>query len=422
MIDSALDRLKTINTPQTLLSLILLGLLSACATQPQQAPSIPVMQEQENYAAHARSYYEPPGPPNDPWGPYIKEASARFDVPELWIRAVINRESGGRLYDSSGNFITSMPGAMGLMQLMPPAYDDLRQQYDLGSDPYAPRDNIMAGTAYIRQMYDIYGSPGFLAAYNDGPGNLDRYLRQNRPLPKETRNYVAAIGRQIAGTWPQHRSQADLLVARHDPAQSDSYLPDTYSNTANNSVYNNTDNTADQLNAVSMEHPENQSVSAAWAARGFPQQAPTSSYTPSHITPPPPPQHTLTLQNSQNHNNIVRIHNIPLAHPHTVSKIATDIPTSSHHSSTNQSSSANWSIQVGSYNTMKQAQTVATRIRSFSASTLKQAHLEITTVKLGKRTLYRTRFTKLTPSQAQSSCKHIQQISACIPISSTTHF
>jgi hypothetical protein len=105
---------------------------------------------------------------------------------------------------------------MGLMQLMAPTYDDLRVQYGLGDDPFEPHDNIMAGTAYIRQMYDIYGAPGFLAAYNTGPGRLDDFLTRNRPLPRETRQYVAIIGPQIAGIWPNSRSQADLMVSAHN--------------------------------------------------------------------------------------------------------------------------------------------------------------------------------------------------------------
>ncbi|WP_408734852.1 lytic transglycosylase domain-containing protein [Asaia platycodi] len=186
------------------------ALLSACASGPQR-PQIPVAQEAADYREHAKSYYAPPGPPEDPWGPYIEEASQRFDVPGTWIRSVMMQESGGRLYDRNGQFTTSAPGAMGLMQLMPPTYDDMRSQYNLGDDAYDPRDNIMAGTAYIRQMYDIYGSPGFLAAYNDGPGSLDSYLRRGRSLPRETRRYVAHVGPQIAGIWPRNRSAATCL-------------------------------------------------------------------------------------------------------------------------------------------------------------------------------------------------------------------
>jgi soluble lytic murein transglycosylase-like protein len=97
-----------------------------------------------------------PGNTDDPWNPYIREAAYRFHVPELWIREVMQQESGGRLYDDDGALIASPVGAMGLMQVMPQTYDLLQQRYQLRSDPYEPRDSIMAGTAYIREMYDRY--------------------------------------------------------------------------------------------------------------------------------------------------------------------------------------------------------------------------------------------------------------------------
>jgi hypothetical protein len=123
-------------------------------------------------------------------------------VPDRWIREVMHQESGGNLYHGGG-LVTSGAGAMGLMQVMPATYDEIRARYpELGEDPYDPHNNILAGTAYIREMYDIYGSPGFLAAYNAGPGRLDDYLTQNRALPEETRRYVAAIGPRIAGATP----------------------------------------------------------------------------------------------------------------------------------------------------------------------------------------------------------------------------
>ena len=52
---------------------------------------------------------------------------------------------------------------MGLMQVMPRTYDMLRQRYRLASDPYEPHDNILAGAAYLREMYDRFGSPAFVA-------------------------------------------------------------------------------------------------------------------------------------------------------------------------------------------------------------------------------------------------------------------
>ncbi len=180
-------------------SLLVLGLLSACASKPQ----ISAQQESTQYRSRAGRNYTPPGPASDPWGPYITEASKKFDVPDRWIREVMRQESGGRLYGRNGDLVTSGAGAMGLMQVMPATYDELRARYrELGDDPYDPHNNIMAGAAYIREMYDIYGSPGFLAAYNAGPGRLDDYLTRNRTLPEETRRYVAAIGPRISGSEP----------------------------------------------------------------------------------------------------------------------------------------------------------------------------------------------------------------------------
>src|SRR5258708_29108280 len=87
----------------------------------------------------------------------------------------------------------SSKGAMGLMQIMPDTWADLRARYGLGADPYEPRDNILAGTAYLREMHDRYGSPGFLAAYNAGPTRYEEYLSTGRELPAETQLYVAAL-------------------------------------------------------------------------------------------------------------------------------------------------------------------------------------------------------------------------------------
>ena len=105
---------------------------------------------------------------------------------------------------------------MGLMQVMPATFDDMRAQFNgIGDDPYDPHNSILAGTAYIRQMYDVYGSPGFLAAYNAGPGNLDAYLTRGRRLPAETRRYVAMIAPYIRDSSPNNRSQADMLAMNH---------------------------------------------------------------------------------------------------------------------------------------------------------------------------------------------------------------
>lgn len=140
--------------------------------------------------------YAPPGPDDDPWGPFIRTASSRFAVPEPWVREVMRHESGGHQY-LDGCLTTSPVGAMGLMQIMPETYEALRVRYGLGDDPYLPRDNIRAGAAYIREMYDRFGAPAFLAAYNAGPEHLDDFLAGAAPLPDETIGYVEAIAPRI---------------------------------------------------------------------------------------------------------------------------------------------------------------------------------------------------------------------------------
>ncbi len=191
----------------------LLAALAACATS---GPQLTATQEAAVYQSHAKRDYTPPGPPDDPWGPYITEASAKYDVPDAWIRAVIGQESSGRLYHG-GALVTSPVGAMGLMQLMPDTYDQMRAKYGMGDDAYDPHNNILAGTAYIREMYDVFGTPGFLAAYDAGPARLDDYFHRHRQLPTETRRYVARVGEEIAGIYPAARSDADLYAMHSLP-------------------------------------------------------------------------------------------------------------------------------------------------------------------------------------------------------------
>ncbi|MCP1231057.1 lytic transglycosylase domain-containing protein [Acetobacter indonesiensis] len=168
--------------------------------------------------------YRAPGSTDDPWGPYIKESARRFAIPETWIRAVMHQESGGKQY-LNGDLTTSGAGAMGLMQLMPATYADMQSQYGLGSDPYDPHDNIQAGTAYIRLMYDRYGAPGFLAAYNAGPDRVDAYLNNGRPLPDETVNYVAAITPNLGGGVAVRGKWAPVAVAMTGATSTE---PDAY--------------------------------------------------------------------------------------------------------------------------------------------------------------------------------------------------
>jgi soluble lytic murein transglycosylase-like protein len=110
-------------------------------------------------------------------------------------------ESGGRTM-LDGRPITSRAGAMGLMQVMPDTYEETRRAHGLGPNPHDPHDNILAGTAYLRAMYDRYGYPGLFAAYNAGPDRYDEHLHDGRPLPAETRAYLAAIAQIDPGSLP----------------------------------------------------------------------------------------------------------------------------------------------------------------------------------------------------------------------------
>lgn len=160
------------------LLLLLSGLsLAASPTSPGYAQAVPPV----------------PAEASAPFGAFVAEASQRFGIPVAWIRALMRVESANDLR------VVSPKGAMGLMQIMPDTWADLRARHRLGNDPFDPRDNILAGTAYMRELLDRYGAPGFLAAYNAGPGRYEEHLANGRPLPAETRAYVAQLAPLVGG-------------------------------------------------------------------------------------------------------------------------------------------------------------------------------------------------------------------------------
>ncbi|WP_394890394.1 lytic transglycosylase domain-containing protein [Mesorhizobium sp. AaZ16] len=147
-------------------------------------------------ACSASTGAEPVAISRDPelqrWQALVSEASRRFRVPEAWIYAVMDAESNGKTM-LDGRPITSHSGAMGLMQIMPGTYRDMVAEHGLGADPHDPRDNILAGTAYLSAMYDRFGFPGLFAAYNAGPERYEEHLQKGRPLPKETVSYLKEL-------------------------------------------------------------------------------------------------------------------------------------------------------------------------------------------------------------------------------------
>ena len=161
---------------------------------------------------------------SDSYADLIAEAAERFAIPAAWIRAIMRIESRG------DRRAVSPKGAMGLMQLMPETWAALRTRYGLGRDPFDPHDNILAGAAFLREMHDRYGSPGFLAAYNAGPGRYEDYRDRHRPLPPETVAYVASLVPfvgdgaiegpvLVAASDPSSWTQAPLFITRSASAE-----------------------------------------------------------------------------------------------------------------------------------------------------------------------------------------------------------
>lgn len=139
---------------------------------------------------------QPTAPWPSPYAAIIDEAAARFALPAALIIEVIRAESGGQAR------AVSPAGALGLMQVMPSTYAALRTRHGLGADPFDPRDNILAGTAYLREMLDRFGAQGVIAAYHAGPSRYAVHLATGRPLPIETLAHVQRIASRIAGYAP----------------------------------------------------------------------------------------------------------------------------------------------------------------------------------------------------------------------------
>ena len=145
------------------------------------------------------------------WQPFIQEAADRFELPPSCIDSVIRAESAGcTLTDHQPT--TSAAGAMGLMQLMPESWVRLREKLRLANDPHDPRDNILAGSAYLRELYERFGFPDLFAAYHAGAQRLEESLLDHRPLPDATQVYLSRV---LAGIPAS--SIADRPASFHNP-------------------------------------------------------------------------------------------------------------------------------------------------------------------------------------------------------------
>lgn len=412
-----------------------LVVLSACSAGHRTASY--VGEDTAYYLAHARGNYAPPGPPNDPWGPYINIASARFDVPQMWIRQVMRVESGGHEY-SNGSLITSDAGAMGLMQLEPGTYQEMAARYGLENDPFNPLDNIMAGAAYIHEMYQIYGCPGFLAAYNAGPGRLDSYINYRRPLPLQTINYVAMIAPNIDGYYPQHRSPADELALNTEPQGDDGgILPSGFTPEAPTPAELSSpvevaslspaqasydDNPAPVSVPVSSIMPQVAQIEAAQARPvppvqvALPPPAPvrvasngSMVYTPSLAAPPPAeqPVHVIVARATPLPAPVPRpVPSPPYSRPAEFSLIPPAMASTPSNVGFT-SGLRSWGIQVGAYDTSSNAKAALGMAELAGSTVLQKAEPIVAKVSVNGGVMYRARFVGLQRAEAINACNRL---------------
>ena len=362
--------------------LALLGCLAGCGGHPTRTAA--------THYSPSR-YYPPPGPREDPWGPYIHEASGRFGVPELWVRRVMRQESGGQ------EDVISWAGAMGLMQVMPDTYSDLRGRYSLGDDPFDPRNNILAGTAYLREMYDRYGAPGFLAAYNAGPNRLDRYLSNGTPLPQETINYVALIAPSLGTGTPL---SGPLAVYADRPVR----VASAASRGCDPDAAYNPDGPCTPVMGTPLLAPAVRAAVAppvaepSYAAGGC---DPDAAYDPSRPCAPLPAAPAVAI-----------VEALPRPTPYAPRGSGGARPIQEAMARPGALNSAapgrGWAIQVGAYANLSSAQAAAEKARSALPDLLRTAYVELPpTTPLGTLVAFRARLAGLSALSAIDACARL---------------
>jgi D-alanyl-D-alanine carboxypeptidase len=415
--------------------LALLTALAACGSNP--APRHARVQYNPS------RYYPPPGSAGDPWGPYIREASGRFGVPENWVRRVMRQESGGQ------EDVISWAGAMGLMQVMPDTYDGLRQRYNLGDDPFDPHNNILAGTAYLREMYDRFGSPGFLAAYNAGPNRVDSYLNSGRPLPAETVNYVASIAPLLGSERPMSGPLAvyggTQFAARGPSTGCDpdaAYNPDGPCTPIQPPVV-----VAAAATPVPVYHADYSQggcdPDAAYDPDRPCQPAPAAPVAVASVTPvySPPPAAESDCDPDAAYDPDRRcrpVRAVPVAivaealpQPPRARQVAFAAPAAEHRplqegmtlhvAFTSAPPPGRWAIQVGAFANLATAQAAAERARSTLPEMLRTAKVELpATTPLGTQVAFRARLSGLTQTAAVDACSRLNgRGTACMTVPPT---
>ncbi len=381
-------------------TLSLLAALAACSTVPPGG----------DRSQWGRGNYRAPGPASDPWGPYIREAAGRFSVPEQWVRAVMNQESGGKEY-INGRLTRSGSGAIGLMQLMPATWAELAGLYSLGGDPYEPHDNIVAGTGYIRQLYDRFGSPGFLAAYNAGPGRLEQYLQTGDALPDETVNYVASIAPHLgdvppaAGatdmdTAPVRVAQAMPVTAPVMPAAATGPDVSTMTRTADGCI-RDADAAYDPSSCL-VDHD---------TPHADPAPAPRPMAPPVAVASAQQPLPAELASYVEPASASAR----PVIHP----AVATYSYSGSYSGGSSEAGAGGraWAVQVGAFSSGNEARVALAQARTFIGGTSGRLGAVVTRVSPAANSLYRARLVGFGPQDAAAACRVLHTHSvACFTV------
>jgi len=424
---------------RAVMAVALVALLSACADSGHRSASNGPYYNRPDSTS-------PPGPPGDPWGPWIRDASRRFDIPELWIREVMRQESGGRAN------ATSHAGAMGLMQVMPGTYRELQARYNLGPDPYHPYDSIQAGAAYLREMYELYGNPAFLAAYNAGPRRTEEYLWGGRGLPNETRNYVARIGPRITTAQPNRRAAPEVYAA----AEMGFHVPPgpRPMGGATMLALREQRQAAPAVQVAAAPPPAAPPVQVASLAAVVPAPT-TAAAAPVHMTGIENPTLTASAraalaeaarqseieraQQQAEETQAARIATAALAPPErrpaaasplgrlgivgtaqagtlprplaTPPQRSAAVSPAAARAPSPAGGRADWSVQVGAFASQNLARTTANQARDVVA--LLGSRTAVTPVQQGRTTLYRARVTGLTRSGAEQACSRLRARGDC---------
>jgi hypothetical protein len=351
----------------------------------------------------------------------------------------MQQESGGEQQ------ATSPVGAMGLMQVMPATYEELRVRHQLGDDPYDPHNSILAGTAYIREMYDRFGAPGFLAAYNAGPDRVDSYLAGRAVLPDETVNYVAAITPNLGAGVPR---SGPFAVASARSGRASRYAPTVASLAAGcdlNAAYNPNHPCSTLLQAAAQ--PANTQpayTQQAYAPEAVVRQVGAggcdldAAYDPAHpctssaqsaaapsaASVQRAPATGLQLASAANCDPNAAFNPARPCHAATVASAVVLPPVRARAASagfyqpTTPSPRAlpgrsaepggGWAIQVGAFASPSLARTVAEGARAQAPDQLRSAALALQpTAPFGSKVLYRARLAHLSASAASNACARL---------------